>query len=51
MSVSEDEKPKTGPEERKVWVTPQVNEIRAGSAEFGDVTFADAQPGFALTPS
>jgi hypothetical protein len=31
---------------RAPWVPPVVNRIRAGSAEFGDVSRADAQPGF-----
>ncbi|HET9638356.1 MAG TPA: hypothetical protein VFP12_04040 [Allosphingosinicella sp.] len=31
---------------RTEWTSPEVNRLEAGAAEFGDVSSADAQPGF-----
>lgn len=31
---------------RTEWIRPEANRLEAGSAEFGDVSSADAQPGF-----
>jgi hypothetical protein len=34
------------PAKAATWVRPQLCRFRAGAAEFGDVSNADAQPGF-----
>jgi hypothetical protein len=31
---------------RAEWVRPEMNRLEAGAAEFGDVSSADAMPGF-----